>query len=134
MADGRQLVRPARRVAVIERGQDRVAVSARLAGRREVVEAGQQLPGKRRVDAVFELKRAQHGEVPQPPPRIGVEAGELAGIEDVRRDRAERPALALALDVPAERAVAGDLHLEGDPLAPAGAVDQRGVGPRLRAR
>ncbi len=136
VADRGELVRPAGGVTLVQRGEDRAGRAPggavlgvpRVA---EVVEAGEQLARERGVDAVLALQRAERGEVEAQAPGVGVEAGELAGVEDERRARPVAAAGALADDAEPERVVAGDLEGERDRLSPARGVDQRRVGARL---
>ena len=136
VADRGELVRPAVRVALVQRGEDRAgrppggAVPG-VPGVAEVVEAGEQLARERGVDAVLALQRAERGEVEAQAPGVGVEAGELAGVEDERRARPVAAARPLADDAEPEGVVAGDLERERHGLSPAGGLDQRRVGARL---
>ena len=136
VADRGELVRPAVGVALVQRGEDRAgrppggAVPG-VPGVAEVVEAGEQLARERGVDAVLALQRAERGEVEAQAPGVGVEAGELAGVEDERRARPVAAARALADDAEPEGVVAGDLERERDGLSPARGLDQRRVGARL---
>ena len=102
MSDGRELVRRARVPVPVQRREDRSVLLVA-----EAVQLLEQLAGPALVEAVLRVgrERPERLEVVVEPPRLGVEARELAAVQ---LDRGL---------LPAEEAVAGQLDLERDRIA-----------------
>jgi hypothetical protein len=96
-----------------------------VAVERERVQLAQEQPRPRGVDGGLALERAQHLEVVPLPPRVRVEAGELA------RAQRERGRRALAGLAEAERVVAGELERERHPLPAGRGGHELGARPHL---